>query len=88
MFQFQNHCSDQTNLQERHQERDETVTSPLEYFQEGGEERSTEGESDQPAFDGVGDEQPRSCLVKPVLFLENKGLVHRERDAWNGRDEE
>ena len=88
MFQFQNHCSGWTNSQERHQEWDEAVTSPLEYFQEGGKERSTEGESDQPAFDGIGNEQPRSCLVEPVLLLEDEGLIHRERDTWNRGYEE
>ena len=80
--------SNQTNSQEGHQERDEAVPSPFEYFQEGGKEWSTEGKSDQPAFDSIRDEQCRSCLIKPVLFLENKGLIDGERDAWDRGNEE
>ena len=89
MFQFQNNdLFNWTGLQERHQKRNETVTSPLEDFQECGKERCTKCESDQPAFDGVRDEQPRGHLVKPVLFLENESLICGEWDAWDRGDEE
>jgi hypothetical protein len=81
-------CSNRTGLQERHQKRNETVASPLKDFQECSKERSTKCESDQPAFDGVRDEQPQSRLVKPVLFLENESLIYGEQDAWNSGDKE
>lgn len=81
-------CSNWTGSQKRHQKRNEAVTSPLEDFQKCGKERSTECEPDQPALEGVREEQPRSRLVKPVLFLENKSLICGEWDARNRGDKE
>jgi len=74
--------------QERHQERNKAVTSPLENLQEGGKERCTECESDQPTFDSIRDKQPRGCLVEPVLFLENEGLISGKWNAWDRGDKE
>lgn len=48
MRMFQSHgkeLSNQKNLQERHQERNETVTSPLEDLQKGGQERAANRKS-------------------------------------------
>ena len=81
-------CSNWTGLQERHQKRNEAVTSPLENFQECSKERSAKCESDQPALEGVRDEQPRSRLVKSMLLLKNKSLICGEWDARDRGDEE
>jgi len=74
--------------QERHQEWDEAVTSPLKDLQKGGKEWSTESKSNQPAFNGIRDKKPRSHLVKPVFFLEDEGLVSGEWNAWDRGDKE
>jgi len=84
----QRFCSTGINVQERHQERNKAVTSPLEDLQEGGKERCAECESDQPTFDSIHDKQPRGCLVEPVLFLENEGLISGKWNAWDRGDKE
>jgi hypothetical protein len=80
--------SNRTDLQERHQEWDKAVTSPLKDLQKGGKEWSTESKSNQPALNGIRDKQAQSHLVEPVFFLENEVFISGEWDVWDRGDKE
>ena len=57
------------HLQERHEPRDETITSPLKDVQETGQERCTNSETNGPALDKISEEEQRCCLVKSMLLF-------------------
>ena len=74
-------------LQESHEPRHKAVTCPLEDGEERGEEWRADDKSDAPALEKVCDEEAWGNLVEPMLLFEDKRLVGREGERWQGGDE-
>lgn len=64
------------NIQESHKPGHESIARPLENFEKGGQEGSTDDESDCPAFEEVSNKQAQRCLVEAMFLLKDKGLVY------------
>ena len=79
------------HVHERHQPRNESVTSPLENVEERGQERGAENKGKSPSFEEVNDEKGGCGLVEPVFFFQYKGAVNRQwerGDRWHKEQDE
>lgn len=60
---------------ECHEPRNESVSGPFEYVEEGGEERRAEDDAETDGFDEVADEYARRGFVEAMFGLHDEGGV-------------
>lgn len=75
----------QGDPQENHEPGNETVTSPLEDVQKGGDEWSTKHKSKGPSFQQICDKQGGSGFVESVFLFQDECLVNGEWDGGHSR---
>lgn len=75
------------NLQESHQERNERITSPFEYFKESSEEDTTDETTQKPRLNDISYKCPNGRFVETVFCFQDEGGVYREWNFDDGGDE-